>query len=134
MIGPDNLLCVPRPQIELLWPAVAPLIDEAYAALDEITPDVRTWLIEGKGLLWVLAESSNIFAAATSSLVQARGGLACRVVACGGSQGDWQACLDKIERYATVEGCYKTVIDGRRGWERVLTGYRPMCVSFEKRM
>lgn len=133
-LGPKNLLCVAPDQIDKFWPVVEPLIDAAYEKMDEVMPDVRAWLIEARGLLWVLVDNDGIQAACTTSLVARRGGKALRVVACGGSQADWAGCMDAIATYARAEGCYKVVIDGRRGWSRVLPGYDPVCVSFEKRI
>lgn len=136
-IGAENLQCVAPALINSIWPIAFPFIDAAYAAMDEITPDVRTWLIEDRGLLWVLRVPSDgkIIAACTTSLVRARSsGLYCRAVACGGAQADWVGCIAAIERYAKAEGCYKVALDGRRGWSRVLPDYDPVCVSYEKRI
>lgn len=132
--GPENLMCVAPADVEAIWPAVSQMIDSAYAALDEVTPDVLSWLVAKKGLLWVLVVDQRIVAACTSSLVRYRGGLACRVVSVGGSQAQWVECIAAMERYAKDEGCYKVIFDGRRGWSRVLPGYEPVCVSFEKRI
>lgn len=134
MIGAENLICVAPDQVPKVWPMVERMIDAAYEKLDEITPDVRTWLIEARGLLWVLADPGGIKAACTTSLVKGRGGLVCRVVAVGGSQADWVGCMSAIETYAKAEGCYKVCLDGRLGWTRVLADFDPICVSFEKRI
>jgi hypothetical protein len=127
------LICAAPEWIEGIWPAVAPLIDAGYAELDEITPDVKTWLIEEKGLLWVAMQDTEILAAMTSSLVPMRSGLACRMVACGGGSLEaWQHHHAIIERYAKAEGCVKLICDGRLGWSRVLKGYEPRSVSLVK--
>ena len=130
----SSLVCVAPSKVSDVWPHVEKMIDDAYAAVDQITPDVRTWLIEEKGLLWIaVAENSKIVAALTTSLVQRRSGLACRMVAAGGEGIDY--CLphlDEIELYAEKEGCYKIVLEGRSGWKRVFTGYKPVSVKMEK--
>lgn len=135
MIAGQRVLCV-RPDPDVLgrvWPLVADMIDSAFAEADEVTPDYLPWLIEGNGLLWVLSDGERILGAATTSFFEARGGKALRVVAVGGEKGDWEGALREIEAYAWAEGCYKVKFDGRRGWGRVLSDYRPTCVSFEKR-
>lgn len=130
------ILCIPPEQLPEIWPHVEKMIDDAYAAVDQITPDVRTWLIEEKGLLWIaVAENSKIVACLTTSLERRRGGLVCRMVAAAGEDIDY--CLphlEKIELYAVAEGCYKTEIQGRQGWSRVLPGYVPKTVCLEKRL
>jgi hypothetical protein len=129
------LLCVPPHMIEAVWPAVAPLIDQAYAEMDDTTPDVKTWLQEGKGLLWVEMRGKELLAAMTTSLVPMRSGLACRMVACGGGALDaWKHHHAIIERYAEAEGCCKVICDGRLGWSRVLEGYLPRSVSLVKEL
>lgn len=131
-----RLLCVAPADIEAAWPIAAPMIDAAYAALDEPMPeDLLPWLMAGKGFLWVLIDrETKIIAAGTTSLIRGRAGLVCRAVTCGGSGGDWETVITEIERYARAEGCYKVKVDGRRGWGRVLPGYDPVCVTFEKRI
>lgn len=133
---PSTLVCIPPEKVPEIWPAVEKMIDAAYAATDEITPDVRTWLIEAKGLLWVaVAENSKVVAALTTSLVQKRSGLCCRMVAAAGDGIDYCLVhLDKIELYAAAEGCYKVSFEGRPGWSRVLRGYVPRTVCFDKRL
>lgn len=135
----EGVCCVPPYDVPKVWPLVASMIDAAFAELDETTPDYLPWLMEGKGLLWVYIRDEIIVAAATSSFQKGRQGKTCRVVSVGGDSGGegvamWRRCIAEIERYAKTQGCYKVVIDGRRGWIRVLADYDPKCVSFEKRI
>lgn len=136
MDRPSKLLCVAPAQVPDVWPQVENMIDAAYEAVDQITPDVRTWLIEEKGLLWIaVAENSKVVACLTTSLERRRGGLACRLHAAGGEGIDY--CLDhldEIELYAEHEGCYMVEIEGRTGWGKVLRGYVPRTVRLKKRL
>lgn len=130
-----SLWCVPPDDIPAVWPLVAEMIDSGYAELDEPTPDVRAWLVERRGLLWVYAQDARIIAAGTSSLIKARHGLALRMVAGGGKGVEiWKGCIGQIEDYARAEGCYKVIFDGRPGWGKFLSDYARKCVSFEKRI
>jgi len=132
----STLVCVPPDDVPKLWPAVEHLIDAAYAATDQITPDVLTWLLERKGILWVAVVGElEIVAALTTSLEPRRGGLACRMVAASADGIDY--CLPHlaaIEHYAIAEGCYKVEVSGRQGWGRRLPGYAPTTLSLEKRL
>lgn len=131
----STLLCVPPLLVEGMWPLVAEMIDGAYAEMDDTTPDVKTWLIEEKGLLWVEMRERQVLAAMTTSLVPMRSGLACRMVACGGGALDaWKHHHAIIENYARDEGCTKVICDGRLGWSRVLDGYVPRSVSLVKEL
>jgi hypothetical protein len=138
MAAPSTLVCIPPVDVQKVWPAVAKMIDDAYAAVDQVTPDVLTWLVEGKGLLWVAVLDDSDFevvAALTTSLVQRRGGLACRMVAAGAQSIDY--CLPHlrtIELYAAREGCYMISCEGRDGWLKHLPGYSRKKVTLEKRL
>lgn len=134
LVGPEGLLCVAPTLLRDIWPIVEPMLDAAYEVMDELMPpDTFDWLAARRGFLWVLVDvDKRIVAACTTSLQPARRGLACRVVACGGSKGDWERCISRIEDYARGEGCYKMKVDGRDGWGRVLSDYHPVRVSFEK--
>jgi hypothetical protein len=59
----------------------------------------------------------------------------CTLTACAGNERDrWLPLMEKIEQYAIDEGCSSMRIYGRKGWERVLTGYRAEHVILEKRL
>ena len=116
-----------------MWPLVENMIDAAYAAVDEVTPDVLRWLIDEKGLLWVAARGDEIIAALTSSLVMKRSGLGCRLVAAGGFELDlWKEHHLQIEAYAKAEGCVKVYFEGRVGWMRAFPDYKCCRVILEK--
>lgn len=132
-----TLVCVPPWDVDKLWHAVAPLIDDAYAAVDQPTPDVRSWLGTGEDrLLWVAVDrEANIVAALTTSIEGRRSGRALRMVAASGRKLDHcRLHLEAIEAYAKAKGCCKMEFDGRQGWGRALPGYVPKLVSFEKRL
>lgn len=136
-IRPEHkLICVPPERIMDIWPAVAGMIDEGYAATNEPTPaDLPCWLIQGKGQLWVSVFDGAIIAALTTSIVPRRHGLALRMVCCGGSHMSvWRDCHRQIEDFAKAEGCDHVTSDGREGWKRVLPGYKVTKVTLEKRL
>lgn len=133
-----HVLPVAPMMIAQVWPLVVDMIDAGYAAADELMPpNLREWLSEGRGILWIAERSGRIIAAMTSSLVQKRSGLVCRLVCCSGSEmPSWLQNLDQIEEYAKAEGCVKVIADGRPGWQHVLSGrgYAAVGVSLEKRL
>lgn len=120
-----RILCTAPALIGGIWPIVEPLLDQTYAAVDELTPpDLRDWLERGAGLLWVITLGESIVAVVTTSLVRKRSGLACRLVGCAGlGLPLWKFCIAEIEAYARAEGCVKVFAEGRRGWERALAGH-----------
>lgn len=92
----------------------------------EIEKDV----LEGRQLLW-LAVSDRIEAAATTHLSRN----ICTLTACGGHQRErWLSLFVRIEKYARDEGCHTMRLYGRKGWARVLDGYRVEHVVMEKQI
>lgn len=130
----SDLICIAPRVLDEIWPHVSALIEQAYAETDIPLPDVFGWLKAGNGLLWVASDDAKILGALTTSLEQKPSGLACRMVATAGEGIElWLGHLVEIEEYAKGAGCVKMILDGRRGWERVLPGYAVKAVSLEKR-
>jgi hypothetical protein len=124
-----DLLCVNPEDVQKVWPIARDLIRAAIertrlSEFDDIEKDV----LEGRQLLW-LAISDHVEAAATTQL---SAGI-CILTACSGHQRErWLPLFAKIEKYAKDECCSTMRIYGRRGWERVLDGYRVEHVILEK--
>lgn len=131
-----RLICVAPSMVVDVWPHVAGMIDEGYAATGEPTPpDLLRWLKEAKGQLWISIFDGVIVAALTTSIVVRRQGLALRMICCGGSEMSlWSQCHKQIEDFARAEGCDRVLSEGRPGWKRVLDGYKVTAVTLEKRL
>jgi hypothetical protein len=83
--------------------------------------------------LWFAWNGNAIEAAATTVLINSDIGKVCIITACGGSgMKRWLPLLDGIEAYARDEGCTRVRIYGRKGWLRVLDGYREKHVIMDK--
>jgi len=124
-----DLICVDPDRIFDFWPHARPLIK---AAIDETElsdfSEVERQVLDGDQLLW-LAWSGRIEAAATTHLANR----VLTIVACSGHQRErWLPLFNQIEDYARKEGCRAVRIFGRKGWERVLDGYRAEYVVLEK--
>lgn len=124
-----DLVCVDPEQIFEFWPHARGLIQSAIEATNlSDFKDIEDQVLSGDQLLW-LAWSGKIEAAATTHL--SRG--VCTLTACAGHHRErWMPLFSKIEEYAKNENCSTMRIFGRRGWERVLTGYHVEHVVLEK--
>lgn len=97
--------------------------------------DLPDQIAAGKVLIWVAVddETGVVHAAMTTELIPMRAGLVCWMGQCGGERmRDWSHFHTQIEEYARAEGCVKTLLKGRGGWERVLEGYKILTVTLEK--
>lgn len=119
-----------------IWPGVKNMIDIGYAVGDDFMPENILEDIEAaRVVLWIACdvESGKIHASMTTELVPMRSGLVCWMRQCSGDRmRDWADFHTQIEEYAKAEGCVKTVLRGREGWERVLKGYKVRSVQLEK--
>jgi hypothetical protein len=124
-----DLICVAPDEVSKVWPYAGPMIRSAIerTELGDFEPLERE-VLAGDQLLW-LAISDHIEAAATTHLSRN----VCTLTACSGHQRErWLPLFAKIEKYAKDEGCRAMRVIGRKGWERVLDGYRVEHVILEK--
>lgn len=118
------------------WPALRGMIDIGFAAGGDFMPeDFPDRVGDGKVLIWVAIDdvTAEVLTAVTTELIRMRAGLVCWIGQCGGQRmRDWIQFHLKIEEYARAEGCVKTIVKGRFGWEKVLEGYKVRTVTLEK--
>jgi len=124
-----DLLCVNPADVHKTWPLARDLI---LAAIERTNlsdfADIEQAVLSGDQLLW-LAISDRVEAAATTHLSRN----VCTLTACSGHQRErWLPLFSRIEKYAKDEGCHTMRLYGRKGWERVLDGYRAEYVILEK--
>lgn len=129
-----ELICVAPARISEFWPHAKDLIRKAIEAtgLSDFT-DIETSVLGGDQLLWLAWNGESIEAAATTQLIKAGRRSLCVLTACSGYQRErWLPLFEQIENYAVNEGCSAMRIFGRKGWERVLDGYKADYVILEK--
>lgn len=128
-MGDTRLVCVDPARVGEFWPFAAPMIRAAIERTNlSAFEDIEREVLGGEQLLW-LAWSDRIEAAATTHLSHG----ICTLTACSGHHRQrWLPLFETIEKYAKDEGCSAMRIFGRRGWERVLDGYRVEHVILEK--
>jgi hypothetical protein len=133
-----ELLCVDPKRIHEIWPHVAPLLRRAIARTGlSAFADIEQDILRGNALLWLAVGGEGgataIEAAASTSLQQTDGGKVCIITACAGADmARWLPLINHIEAYAKEEGCRCVRIFGRKGWLRVLEGYRATSVVLDK--
>ena len=81
--------------------------------------DVLDLVISGHAQLW-----ANEGAAGVTQLVPTPIANICRYWLGGGEMDALKALDEPIEAWAREQGCTRIEIQGRRGWERALRGYR----------
>jgi hypothetical protein len=125
-----SLVCVDPTRIDEIWPHAKHLIKAAIEATElSDFRDIERAVLDGDQLLWLAWNGQAIEAAATTQLLKG----VCVLTACSGHHRErWLPLFARIEQYAKNEGCKVMRIYGRRGWERVLDGYKVEHVILEK--
>jgi len=131
-----ELICVAPERVAEFWPFASHLIREAIERTDlSDFADIERHVLSGDQLLWIAWNGEAIEAAATTHLIRAGMRSLCILTACSGKERErWLHLFEKIEQYARNEGCCAMRIYGRRGWERVLEGYKTEYVILEKQL
>ena len=129
-----KLICVDPLQIGEFWKFARERIRTAveYTDLSDFY-DVETDVLLGKQLLWLAWDGKTIAAAATTHLGKVGRKTICTLTACSGHHMEtWLPLFAEIEDYARKEGAEKMRIFGRKGWAKVLDGYKAEYVIMEK--
>jgi hypothetical protein len=118
------------------WPVVEPLLRPAMQRCGEMKmEDLRSALAAGRFFLWVALVEGTLKAAAVTEVAETIAGRIVCIVACGGrDRAEWLPLLKLIEDYGREKGCARMRIYGRKGWARVLPGYRVTRVILEKEL
>jgi hypothetical protein len=135
-ISTVELVCVNPVRARSVWPRVAPLLCRATAKTGlSAFAEIERAILSGTALLWIAWNGSAIEAAASTSLQQTDAGKVCVITACAGAgMTRWLPLIRSIEAYARDEGCTCVRIFGRKGWARVLDGYRQTHAIIDKRL
>jgi len=131
-----QLVCVDPDHVRELWPLVAPLVERAIVTTGlSAFASIERDILLGTSLLWVAWDGSLIEAAAATSLQETDAGKVCVITACAGKgMTRWLPLIRGIEAYAQAEGCRCVRIFGRKGWARVLEGYRQTYSIIDKQL
>ena len=127
--------------VERVWPFVEPHI---VAACDAVTTEITPEFIHAEALadrrtLWAIIDTDDPFpflaAFATGERLTTRGRVVFIDVLGGRERQRWlEPCLAELEAQAKAMGAVSIEIEGRRGWKRVLPGYREVRVTLEKEL
>lgn len=135
---PKVIYQIPYWQVDDYWPKAAPLIQKALDVQDEWTLDaVYRKLVNSDDpcpmQLWYIPDSGAIV---TQIQTFPTGVRKCLLFLGGGSSLDQSLHTHaEIENWARkFRGCTKMVIYGRRGWLKVLDGYKEKTVIMERQI
>lgn len=123
--------------LERVWPLVRGRLAMVFADHPSDSSFIATEndVLAGLQLLWVGWNGAKFVAAATTSICHAPARKFCMITA-GFSESEklWDRFIPMVETYARSEGCMSLRIEGRKGWARVLKGFRQPWVVLDKEL
>ena len=92
--------------------------------------DVEAALSKGEAILWPGQKCAIV----SEFVTYPSGERASQVMSAGGDLDEILAMIPGMEAFARLNGCSQSIVEGRRGWERVLkaSGYGFLSVKLEK--
>lgn len=119
-----------------VWRLAEPLLSPAFDEdCDDTIEVVRRDVEGGISLLWIAWDGREVVAAAVTVIIHSPRHKICAVSCAGGINTRlWDLFMPMVENYAKAEGCDLVRVMGRKGWARVLDGYRQPWIVLDKRI
>lgn len=134
MYDSDRLFIVPPEMVAETWPHIEHLAKRFESETQTMTADlIRARAEDGTAQLWGYQQGEEVKGIGVTEICEHHTGRFLRVMAIA---GDLDPVLPEIaglvERWARDMGCVAMEINGRRGWVRVLPGYKLRAYVIEK--
>ena len=123
---------VPVENLEQLWPMAEPHIKKAVEKSDGTytAEEVKYGCLSGEYILWLVRSGK---AAIILMVSEYHNGKQCDILMLGGDDmNEWLDELEEIEGWAKRAGCDRMILTGRKGWQKMLPGYKTKTVTMVK--
>jgi len=97
--------------------------------------DVLTDLRAGRAQLWLATDNDEVEGIAVTCITEYPQTTTCLIWLCAGiSREKYTPLIGNIEQWAKSQGCDSISLEGRAGWERILTDFNKTKIILEKRL
>jgi hypothetical protein len=121
--------------LETLWPLALPHLERfaqetLLASPQDVLEDLRT----GAKQLWLYEEGALVVGVIVTEIYETMKGRVCCIWAACGTVGvhALKPTFDEIEAWARSIHCATVEVRGRKGWARILDGFKQTGVLLEK--
>lgn len=132
----SEVFTIPSHMVDDYWPALEPHLERFERETQTTTAEnLRVELLGATMQCWGLKTGNDIDGVVLTQVYRtARGDICCIYAAAGTEQikGDIKKLFAEIEKFARELGCVALEIIGRKGWQRVLPGFKQTAVKLEK--
>ena len=131
-----SVFAVPSHKIDDWWEELGPHLERFH--LETQRTDAETIRRQAKALerqLWAVSSNLRVTGVLVTELYETNSGRVCWIWATAGSEsepGDMKKVYLEIEKWARAVKCVSIGINGRKGWLRVLPGFKQTAVVIEK--
>jgi hypothetical protein len=97
--------------------------------------DVLTDIRAGRAQLWLASDNGEVEGIAVTCITEYPQITTCLIWLCAGiSREKYTPLIGNIEQWAKAQGCASISLEGRAGWERILTDFDKTKIILEKRL
>ena len=98
-------------------------------SIEDVLNDLRS----GKAQLWVADNGNDVEGIAVTCITEYPQTTTCLIWLCAGNgRENYTPLISNIEQWAKAQGCASISLEGRPGWERILTDYDKTKIVLEK--
>jgi hypothetical protein len=98
-------------------------------SIEDVLNDLRS----GKAQLWVAGDGNDVDGIAITCITEYPQTTTCLIWLCAGiGREKYTPLIGNIEQWAKAQGCESISLEGRPGWERILTDYKKTKIILEK--
>lgn len=131
----ESLFTIPSASVDTVWPSIEPLLSAFEASMGTASAEeIRTQAREGYAQIWGVATPQGVKGVCVTRIHETPRNRFCSIWVAYGNDvfGDLMTVYQAIEDWASELGCTAVQINGRRGWQRVLPGFKETAVVLEK--
>jgi len=104
---------------------------ESTHTLNDVLKDLRA----GRAQLWLATDNDEVEGIAVTCITEYPQTTTCLIWLCAGiSREKYTPLIGNIEQWAKTHGCASISLEGRAGWERILTDFSKTKIILEKRL
>lgn len=92
--------------------------------------DIERALANGEAVLWPGTKCAIV----SEFVTYPSGERASQVMSAGGELAEILSMVPGMEAFARLNGCSRSIVEGRKGWSKVLTDYVFLSIKLEKKL
>ena len=131
-----SVLGVPSREVDAWWEQLKPHLERFERETQRTDAEtIRRQAKERERQIWAVSRDMVVIAVAVTEIYELASGRVCWIWVAAGDvpdPDDMRSVYQRIEDWARSIGCTSIGINGRKGWLRVLPGFKQTAIVIEK--